>query len=323
MSTFPDGLYQYGGVPVGGISSLGVGNVYWVIQTTNDSYQDFVEERQGIYHNDGSWRVHTTIASALTATVAERNDYVIVMPDGADYDITATLTMDKKCVHLICPAGLCYDVGANNAARIHMATADTPIITLTGASCEIAGFYFKNTASTAATGATIYAPAAGGAASNIHHNHFAMTWSGGTNSPSIAGYSDGLAYSTIHRNRFLTTAGTSATCAAIILDDAGATAVNIDHNDFTIGNTCTCTTCVNNQSVMGTIKWNTATQCGAQSGGMGAGVITNAFTAGTTNGVIGNMGAVPTATLISGGTASQSFCFNWDGITTIPEVVVD
>jgi len=322
LSTFPDGLFQYGGVPVGGLTSLGIGNVYWVIQSTNSAYQDFMEERQGIYHNDGSWRVHTTIASALTATVTERNDYVVVMPDDTDYTITATLAMDKRNVHLVCPAGLGYDVGCPKSARIYCSTTNTPAITLTGQCCEIAGFHFKNTASTLDTGAVIYASATAYYA-NIHNNNFSMVLSGGTNSPMIWGYNDALSYSLIHRNRFNTMTGASATIAAIVKTDAPCTGTHIEHNDFIIGCTCTCTTCVNNQSVMGTIKWNTVTCCGEQAGGMGAGTITNAFTAGTTNGVIGNMGAVPTATLISGGTASQSFCFNWDGITTTPEVVVD
>jgi len=324
MSTFPDQVLQFGGVPTGDIMALGMGNVYYVIQSTNDAYVRFVGERQG-YYKDGSKRVHTTIASALSATVAERNDYVIVMPDNADYDITTTLTMDKKCVHLICPAGLGYDVGANNAARIHQATADTPIITLASgsASCEIAGFYFKNTASTAAAGATIYAESGGGYCSNIHNNHFAMVVSGGTNSPSIAQANDGLLYSTIHGNRFITTTGTSATIAAVIYIQGPATGATVNSNDFVISNTCTATTLINNNAVMGSIKFNTGTACGADSGGVGEGQITNAFTIRTSGSCIGNMAAVKTATLISGGTASQSFCFNWDGITTIPEVIVD
>jgi hypothetical protein len=320
MTVFPDQLFQFGGVPTGGAEALGIGNVYYVIQSTNDSYASFYPQRQGHY-KDGSARVHTTIASALTATVSERNDYVIVMPDSSDYDITATLTMDKKSVHLICPAGLGYDVGANNAARIHMATADTPIITLTGQACEIAGFFFKNAASTASTGACIYASSAAYCA-NIHHNFFAMTLSGATNSPMIAGASDGLAWSTIARNRFMSYAGTSATLASCILIPAAATGVTVNSNDFTVGDGNTWTTCIDNASVKGSCKFNTATTCGEQSG-MSAGTITNAFTVGTSGSCIGNLGAVPTATLISGGTASQSFCFNWDGITTTPEVVVD
>jgi hypothetical protein len=73
---------------------------------------------------------------------------------------------------------------------------------------------------------------------------------------------------------------------------------------------------------MGAVKFNTATECGAKDA-VPESTITNAFTVGTNCGCIGNMGAVKTAHLISGGTASQSFCFNWDGITTTPEVVVD
>ena len=314
MSTFPDGLYQYGGVPVGGVMSLGIGNVYYVVQSSNDGYADFTNERQGTYHNDSSWRVHATIASALAVTVAERNDYVIVLPDSADYDITAVLTMDKKSVHLVCPAGLGYDIGANNAARVHQETANTGMIALTGQSCEIAGLFFKNAASTAATAAAIYSASAG-YCSHIHHNFFAILLSGATNSPMIATGTDGLAWSTIQRNRFCSYTGTSATLAACVLIPGPATGCAVDYNDFTVGDGNTWTAAINNAAVKGSVKFNTFSEAAASGAGDSAGTFTACITAGLGVAVIGNRGGVLTGHLLSGGTANRSFCENFDGET--------
>lgn len=142
MTTFGDQVFQFGGVPVGSFDTIGAGHVYYVCQTSNSLHEtDFIQDKIGTY-SDGTNRVHTTIQSALDATVANRNDYVLVMPDSADYDLTSTLTMTKRNVHLICPAGLNGNGFPTNAARIDM-TADDEAITVTADCVEIAGFFFK------------------------------------------------------------------------------------------------------------------------------------------------------------------------------------
>lgn len=132
MTTAPDGLFQYGGVPVGGSAvGYGVGNVYYVMQSTNALYStEFLTSKVGHYA-DKSARVHTSITTALAATVSSRNDYVIVMPDTSDYDEGATLTMSKANVHLICPAGLGAPVGCMRGASIDPNTGEHAI-TITG-----------------------------------------------------------------------------------------------------------------------------------------------------------------------------------------------
>src|SRR3990170_8432286 len=89
----------------GSFFGLGLGNVYYVIQTTNGDYTRFVRDMQFTYP-DGTSSVYSSIQTALDACIDERNDYVVVMPDTADYDVGATLTMSKANVHLVCPAGL-------------------------------------------------------------------------------------------------------------------------------------------------------------------------------------------------------------------------
>lgn len=145
LTNFPNGISSFGNVINGGIG-FGIGNVYYVCQAANSVvYADMVLKYGGQrYQNDGSAMLHTTIQSALNATVANREDYVLVCTDGSDYDLTASLTMTKKGVHLLCPGGLSHGGGIpGNAARIHMATASTEIITSTADCIEIAGFFFK------------------------------------------------------------------------------------------------------------------------------------------------------------------------------------
>jgi len=121
---------------LGGTFGLGFGNVYYVCQSTNTlPYADLVKKYGGRQYDDDSYILHTTIQSALDATVANRNDYVIVVPDPSDYDITAALTMSKARTHLICPAGLGYNGMPPNMVRIHQNTASTAWITVSAEQC--------------------------------------------------------------------------------------------------------------------------------------------------------------------------------------------
>lgn len=147
---------------------LGVGNVYYVIQTTNNDYTAFVRDRQFTYP-DGTSAVHGTIQAALDATVAERNDYVIVMPDSDDYDITAALTMTKKSVHLIGAGGMTGYPGATNSVRVHQNTAATACLTLSEQACEVAGIFWK--AMIDSNGIDI---SAGAHCANVHNNFIAL-----------------------------------------------------------------------------------------------------------------------------------------------------
>ncbi len=112
MTTVGDGLYQYGGMPVG---PLGIGNVYYVYDSTSTSAPDMVKRYGKSRYKDGSLPLHkhvstssvvTTdgLAAALALTVEDRNDYVIMMP--GDYYVDEALVMDKRGVHLVCPAGM-------------------------------------------------------------------------------------------------------------------------------------------------------------------------------------------------------------------------
>ena len=198
MTTVTDGYYQYGGMPVGA-DLLAVGNVYYVCQTGNTTvHADMVQRFKGNkYKNDHSNILHSTIATALTATVANRNDYILIVPDSSDHDLTATLTMSKKAVHLLCPAAMGMTVGANNCCRIEQ-TGNYAIITVSGQAVEIAGLYFKNKATYAGItfGTDTWAP-------HVHHNTFNLSLSGATNSGSIiqtTTNTNSMGYGLIERN---------------------------------------------------------------------------------------------------------------------------
>lgn len=136
MTIAPDGLYQHGGVPVGGLDMVGIGQVYYVMPSANALYSTpFITKRVGKYP-DGTARVHATVQSALDVTVTNRNDYVIVL---GNIDLTAALTMTKNRVHLISPVGLKPGAGHPGDWALY-ATAAADVITITGHRCEVAGF---------------------------------------------------------------------------------------------------------------------------------------------------------------------------------------
>ncbi len=289
----------------------GMGNVYYVMQAANPNYSAFISAYQGNYP-DGSAVVHTTIQSALNATVTERNDYVIVMPDNDDYDITAALTMTKRNVHLICPAGIGAEVGSSNAARIHQNTANTEIIILSSLAdgCEIAGFWFK-AVTTQTTAYNISVPSAStGQCSNIHHNTFNVTVSGATDAGAISFGAGGSGnYSNIHHNRFYFS-GNGATGAYGVY--MATTQSIFAYNDMHVLNGATLTVGVRCAGVGSIIKYNNffahRATTGIAAGAFGAAIILEDNADGTC--VIGNRGAVATGTLIQGGTADTTFCDN-------------
>jgi len=312
LSVFPDGLFQYGGVPVGSVDSLAIGHVYYVMQTTNPNYVEFSSTHTRAYNDDGSWMLHNTIQSALDVTKTERNDYVIVMPDNDDYDLTAALTMTKRNVHLICPAGIGPEAGSTNAARIHQNTANTEIIILSSAAdgCEIAGFWFKLVTTQTSTFNISVPSASTGQCSNIHHNTFNVTCSGSTGGGAIGLEAGGSGnYSNIHHNRFYFTGnGATATYGVYLATTQSVFA----YNDTHVINGATVTYGVRCNGVGSIVKYNNfyahPASVGIAASAFGAAIYVDATNDSTC--VIGNRGAVITGTMIDGGTADTMFCDN-------------
>jgi hypothetical protein len=131
-----------------------IGNTYYVIQTTEAFYGQFVNDHSVTY-SDGSNSIcpHTStsalvttngIKAALAKTVASRNDYVIVLPSSTTYYIDEPIAMDKMRVHLICLEGINDNAGVpGNWARIQQITAANAAMTISAGTVEVAGLMLK------------------------------------------------------------------------------------------------------------------------------------------------------------------------------------
>lgn len=314
MSTFPDGLYQYGGVPVGSeVMGLSMGNVYWVVQSTHAAYQDVRDNKQGQYHNDGSWRVHTTIQSALDATVTNRNDYVVVLPDGSDYDLTATLTLTKNRVHLVAPSGFGTHGFPTNSVRIDQTTAATAIFTVTGDCVEIGGFFLKGSLSgnMLVLSDTRWHPV-------IHDNFFGVKASDASSACYAVGGTGAINHFSIYDNYFtnysptLMTGTNNALAAFISISSNTSTRGLIRGNlmhpgaNTTVGAGILCA--AYGGFIIGNYLWEDTAHGGSDAGVFTLGIsnATNTFCADN------RIGIATEANAVAGGTADQSYCHNFE-----------
>lgn len=308
ITNYTNGIASWG-VPVfGGGMPMGIGNVYFVCKTTDTTvYNEMYRRFYGQKYDDDSAILHTSIASALTATVECRNDYVIVQPSDSDYDITAELAMDKKSVHLICPAGLGYSRGSTNACRIEQTTAATGIFALTDAAIEIAGFYLKPYASVG-TGTEHMTLSTVCYGLNIHHNFFVLK-TGSTNVSSIEGTGAGGAWGYVaHHNFFQSMAGDDKTTATMIQVEAAATGARVDYNDFFVGDGNTYTVVVQNLAVKGSVNYNNFMAAGSDA------TMTHCIQIGSYGCAIGNRGAVGNGAIITGGAADVTNIDNMNAV---------
>jgi len=296
-----------------GALGLGVGNVYYVVQAANTAvYTHMIKNYQRTY-SDGSKAVQVTIQAALDATVANRNDYVIVMPDSSDYDLTVALTMTKKSVHLICPAGLGTQGFPSNAARVHQNTAATAIITVTGDAVEIAGLFFKGI-----EGGDIITLSGTRWHPHIHDNFFGIAATASSNNFGIVG-TGAVSHASIHDNYFTNYSpgamtGTDNDVAAFISLSSGSSTRGLIRGNLmhTGGNTAVAAAI----SVAGygffiidNYLWEDVAFGGTQAGTLTLGISTSADCL-----VAGNRIGITTAeNAVSGGTADASYVDNFEG----------
>lgn len=134
MSTFPDGLYQWGGVPVSsGQIPVTYGNYY------------FVDYDNGADGNSGTKmdKAKKTLAAAYALTTSNNND-VIVLSANSEHTLTAKLTVSNNRVHFV---GL--DTGGRyygQRARVTLGTTTTITSTMrvTGVGCTFRNIKFSN-----------------------------------------------------------------------------------------------------------------------------------------------------------------------------------
>ena len=302
-------------------NGIGVGNVYIVVNTADTtSSADILAQYQGTYP-DGSVIVYeatpatadVAIQAALDSCVANRNDYVLVMPSNTNYSITNSLVMSKKGVHLICPTGLtgnAFPIG--NTARLKSIVAATPIIAVSAntEAFEIAGFYLKNYVDVAAI--TL---ATGVSAQNIHSNMFPLVWGSNSAVASIVGTGSAGAWGSISNNWWISETGTGHTVAIAAVDiGASATGCRVCNNEITIGDQNVATAGISNQAVKGHTDFNVFSESGGLAAGAGGGSIVKCVSVSVMGCAIGNLGAVVTTHMLTGGTANESYVENFSAL---------
>ena len=121
------------------------GNIYYAIQDSEAFYPVFLDTYQMTYP-DGTNKVHTTIQSAIDATLANRGDIVYVI---GEHTVTSTVLMNKWGTSLIGATAWNSITGGGNA-NITCAEAATATITVTKAKTHIENLviYFNGTGAT-------------------------------------------------------------------------------------------------------------------------------------------------------------------------------
>lgn len=146
MTMVSDALYQFGGVPVGGVLGplgMGVGKIVHVV-VSGSQYEDLLIQR-GVSNED----IFTTLATAYAATTASRNDVICVYP-GA-YDETATLDWTKDNTHLVGMGGpvIKADYSEKNCVIYTDTSAVDYTIDLTGDHCQFINIGINNAGNSA------------------------------------------------------------------------------------------------------------------------------------------------------------------------------
>jgi len=130
MTTFGDGLFQFGGVPVG-MDFPTAGNTY------------FLDPAKGSDDNDGRspGAAFKTLAVAYAALTANQNDVLYYLAGSSGLTLTAALDWAKSYTHLI---GVCAPTVVGQRARIFQLstlTGASPLLTISGSGCIFKNLY--------------------------------------------------------------------------------------------------------------------------------------------------------------------------------------
>jgi hypothetical protein len=146
MTTFADGLYQFGGVPVGAFDPVMLSGGKWY----------FCDPTHGSDSNDGCSPDHakSTLKAAYDLTRDGYNDGVIFIGGATAYNPAASLTWSNSYCHLIGTSG---QLGVGNRCRIVglAATALSPVVTFSGDGCYIKNIQINNEYATGAVGVAV------------------------------------------------------------------------------------------------------------------------------------------------------------------------
>lgn len=106
-----------------------LGNVYFVVGASDQSYDQFYRDNQKTYA-DGSQSVHNTLAAAYTAASSNRND-VIVLNTHNTHTLTEMLTVSKNRLHFVgADFGIARRYGQGAKVSLTATTGATNIATV-------------------------------------------------------------------------------------------------------------------------------------------------------------------------------------------------
>lgn len=288
------------------------GKIFIVAQTTYAGY-DIISDLFPP-DPDGTVRLHATIQSALDAAVTNRDDYIIVLPDANDYDITEPITVTKDRIHIIAPSGLGHKGFPSNSVRVHQETAAEAIFTVTGHAVEIAGFFFKQSTGDGidfSTG-TVWHP-------HIHDCFFGMACTDGTDAYGITGTGAVNHYS-IHDNYFNNyspgaISGTDNDLGSFIYFSAGGcTRGLIKDNIFMTGANTEVTSGIVAMGIDIIIDNNILAESKA-SAPTEDGTLTKGITTGPAATVCRNLFSMDGDNEVTGGAANESYVQNFEATT--------
>jgi hypothetical protein len=145
LSTFPDGLYQFGGSPVGPAASVIAAGGKWL----------WVDPANGNDAYDGTspkWAMKSVIA-AEDALTGDKNEGIFLVGGSTADTITSALTWDKNYTHLI---GLCPPTMYGIRNRIlSTGAALSPLVTISGNGCVFQNFMISHEGTVSSAAAAI------------------------------------------------------------------------------------------------------------------------------------------------------------------------
>ena len=137
MTTYGDGVYQYGGVPVGSaVGSVGLagGKTFFV---------DVANGTAGANAKTPATATNS-ILTAYGYCTSGNNDVVVLIGSGSAWAPAATLTWAKSYTHLV--GGAVPLPGMGNRCRIEASASDdiTPVLTVSGSGCLFSNLKINN-----------------------------------------------------------------------------------------------------------------------------------------------------------------------------------
>ena len=128
-----------------------VGNKYYVMLAADAGYAHFYKKYQQLYP-DGTYAVHNTIASAMSASTSNRHDIIFINANGG-HTQTSMITVSNSRTHFVGMSFRGGSIGMGARARITMGATgvatDIAVLKNTGVGNTFHGLKFDSSSTTA------------------------------------------------------------------------------------------------------------------------------------------------------------------------------